>query len=152
MRPAPGRDIDIARTPNSTIWNDLSFLAMDMTDFWINNYTAIDAKQCLNTLIFFAKLASMCVANNKLCQITLLVFCAIFEFIQLLGSSNKLDNKDPHQVVHTLIIAMLLLSACAWFQEARHNIILLSDILWNNCSSSTIRKCSVAFANSELDQ
>ncbi|KAL2812462.1 hypothetical protein BDW59DRAFT_155262 [Aspergillus cavernicola] len=152
MRPAPGGGINIARTPDNTIWNNLPFLATDMTDFWINNYAAMGAKQHLNTSTFFAKLASTRVANNKLCQIALLVFRATFKSMQPLGSSDKLDNKDPYQVAHTLTIAVLLPSACAWFQEARHNIVLLSDVSWNNCSSSTIRECGLAFANSELGQ
>ena len=32
-RPAPGAGIDIARTPDGTVWNDLPFLATDMTEF-----------------------------------------------------------------------------------------------------------------------
>ncbi|KAF5859062.1 hypothetical protein ETB97_003443 [Aspergillus alliaceus] len=40
--PAPsGFGVDLARTPDGTVWNDLLFLATDMADFWLNGYAAM---------------------------------------------------------------------------------------------------------------
>lgn len=40
--PVPGLyGIDIARTVEGTLWNDLPFLVTDMTSFWINNYASL---------------------------------------------------------------------------------------------------------------
>jgi hypothetical protein len=64
---AGGAGIDIARTPNGTVWNDLPFLATDMTEFWINDCTAKGLEQRLNAASFLAKLASTRIANDRLC-------------------------------------------------------------------------------------
>jgi hypothetical protein len=88
------------------------------------------AKQRLNNATFLAKLASTRVANDRLCQIALMLFRATFEAERPLGSSNEPDDEeeDPRRPMHALTIASLLPSACAWIREAGHNIILLSDV------------------------
>ncbi|GAQ07496.1 hypothetical protein ALT_4817 [Aspergillus lentulus] len=151
-RPAPGAGIDIARTPDGTVWNDLPFLATDMTELWINDCAAMDAKQRLNAASFLAKLASTRVANDRLCQIALILFRNTFESVRPLGSSNEPDDEDPRRTIHVMTIASLLPSACAWIREAGHNIILLSDVSWNDCSNSTIGRGGFTFVQSELGQ
>ncbi|RHZ52988.1 DUF3632 domain-containing protein [Aspergillus thermomutatus] len=147
-----GCGIDIARTPDGAVWNDLPFLDTDMTDFWVNDCVAMGAKQRLNAASFLAKLASTRVAKDRLCQIALLLFRDTFEAVRPLGSSNEPDDEDPRRTMHVLTIAALLPSACAWIREAGHNIILLSDVSWNDCSSSTIGKGGFTFVKSELGQ
>ncbi|PKX97911.1 DUF3632 domain-containing protein [Aspergillus novofumigatus IBT 16806] len=151
-RPAPGAGIDIARTPNGTVRNDLPFLTTDMTELWINNCATMDAKQCLNAASFLAKLASTRVANDQLCQVALILFHNTFESVRPLGSSNNPDAEDARRTIHIMTIASLLPSACAWLREAGHNIILLSDVSWNDCSNSTIRRGGFTFVQSELGQ
>ncbi|CAG8899422.1 unnamed protein product [Penicillium egyptiacum] len=153
-RPAPGGGIDIARTPEGTVWNDLPFLATDMTEYWINSCAEMDSKQRINAASFLAKLASTRIANDRLCQIALDLFRDTFESERPLGSSNEADdeNEDRHRTIHGLTIASLLPSACAWIREAGHNIILLSDASWNDCSHSTIGTGGFTFVQSELGQ
>ncbi|KAE8390642.1 hypothetical protein BDV23DRAFT_172270 [Aspergillus alliaceus] len=46
--PAPsGFGVDLARTPDGTVWNDLLFLATDMADFWLNGYAAMSGTSVL---------------------------------------------------------------------------------------------------------
>ncbi|KAE8135477.1 hypothetical protein BDV38DRAFT_252382 [Aspergillus pseudotamarii] len=149
-RPAPGAGIDIARTPDGTVWNDLPFLVTDMTELWIKDCAAMGSKQRLNAASFLAKLASTRIANDRICQIALVLFRNTFESERPLGSSNEPDDEDHHRTMHT--IASLLPSACAWIREAGHNIILLSDVSWNNCSNSTIGRGGFTFVQSELGQ
>ncbi|KAF7136700.1 hypothetical protein CNMCM5793_006018 [Aspergillus hiratsukae] len=83
----------------------------------------------LNATSFLAKLASTRVANDRLCQIVLILFRATFEAESPHGSSHDPDGEeeDPRRTLPALTIASLLPSACAWIQEAGHNIILLSE-------------------------
>ncbi|GAB1191637.1 hypothetical protein APSETT444_000817 [Aspergillus pseudonomiae] len=150
-RPAPGGcGVDLARTPDGTVWNDLPFLATDMTDFWLNECAQMDANQRLNVSSFLAKLASTRMVKDRLCQIALILFRDTFESMQSLGSLDDPDNEDHHRTVHTLTIAALLPSACAWLREAGHNIILLTDVSWNDCSSSLYGTGGGRFVRSEL--
>lgn len=149
-RHAPSAGFDIARTADGTVWNDLPFLATDMTEYWINDCAAMDSKQRLNAASFLAKLASTRIANDRLCQIALVLFRHTFECELRLGSSNEPDDEDHHRSL--LTVASLLPSACAWFREAGHNIILLSDVSWNDCSSSIIGRGGYRFVQSELGQ
>ncbi|KAJ5245769.1 hypothetical protein N7489_005865 [Penicillium chrysogenum] len=151
-RPAPGGGIDIARTPDGTVWNDLPFLATDMAECWINDCAEMDSKQRLNSASFLAKLASTRIVNDRLCQIALVLFRNTFESERPLGSSNEPDDEDRRRTMHVLTIASLLPSACAWIREAGHDIILLSDVSWNDCSNSTIGRGGFTFVQSELGQ
>lgn len=116
IRPAPGGGIDIARTLDGTVWNDMPFLATDMTECWINDCAKMNAKQRLNAASFLAKLASTRIANDRLCQIALILFRDTFECERPLGSSNEPD--DEHEEYRRTMpgrsIASLLPSACAW--------------------------------------
>ncbi|KAL4895397.1 hypothetical protein BDV59DRAFT_173829 [Aspergillus ambiguus] len=152
-RPAPsGCGVDIARTPDGTVWNDLPFLVTDMTEFWNYECAAMSTSQRVNASSFLAKLASARVANDRLCQIALIVLRDAFEAVRPLGSSNDPDEEFPRRTVHQLSIAALLPAACAWIREAGHNIILLSDTCWNECSDNIIGKDGFAFVQSELGQ
>lgn len=74
-RPVSGNyGIDIARTVDGTLWNDLPFLVSDMTDHWLKESGAMSAPQRLNVASFLAKLASNRVSKDRMCQVALLLF------------------------------------------------------------------------------
>jgi hypothetical protein len=134
-RPTSGNfGIDIARTVEGTLWNDLPFLATDMTDFWINNCGPMSSVQRLNFASFLAKLASTRVSKDRLCQIALVLFRSTFEEVQELCIPDNQDE-DPSRQINGLALADLLPAACAWIWEAGYNIIQLSDVFWNDCPS-----------------
>ncbi|KAG2414166.1 hypothetical protein HFD88_003357 [Aspergillus terreus] len=151
-RRAPGGvGFDVARTPDGTVWNDLPYLATDMTAFW-NECAAMSTSQRVNASSFLANLASARVANDRLCQIALILFRDTLEDERPLGSSNDPDDQCPRRSVHVLTITALLPAACAWIREAGHNLILLSDTCWNQCSDDVIGKGGYRFVQSELGQ
>jgi hypothetical protein len=143
--------VDIARTVEGTLWNDLPFLATDMTDFWITNCATLSRVQRLNFASFLAKLASTRASNHKVCQIALVLFRSTFEEERMLCHPNpeKQEEEDPSRIMQDLGIADLLPAACAWIQEASHNLIQLSDVFWNDCPS-TIGQGGQRFVQSEL--
>lgn len=151
MRPAPsGCGVDIARTPVGALWNDLPFFVTDMTDFWVNDCAKMEVKQRLNFASFLAKLASTRLDKDRLCQIALLVFRETFETERPLHIPDD-TGENPSRIMHDLSISALLPAACAWIREAGYNIILLSDVSWNDCSSS-IGQGGNTFLKSELGQ
>jgi hypothetical protein len=81
--------IEIARTVQGTLWNDLPFLATDMTDFWINNCAPMPNVHRLNFASILAKLASTRVSNHKICQIALVLFRSTFEETRALCTLEK---------------------------------------------------------------
>jgi hypothetical protein len=134
-RPTSGNyGIDIARTVDGTLWNDLPFLATDMTDFWINNCGPMSSVQRLNFASFLAKLASTRVSKDRLCQIALILFRSTFEGVRELSIPDN-EDEDPSRQINGLALADLLPAAYAWISEAGHNIIQLTDVFWNDCSS-----------------
>ena len=135
-RPVSGLyGIDIARTADGTLWNDLPFLAADMTDFWINNCASISGIQRLNLASFLAKLASTRVSKDRICQIALVIFSSALEVRQVLGSTEIPDREDTHRSIRTLDLRHLLPAVCVWIKEAGHVLIQLSDLSWNDCPS-----------------
>jgi hypothetical protein len=128
--------IDIARTVQGTLWNDLPFLATDMADFWVNNCAPMSSVQRLNFASFLAKLASTRVSNHRVCQIALILFRSTFEETRALCRLENQDKEDPYRDIRSLAIADLLPAACAWIMEANHNLIQLSDVFWNGCPST----------------
>lgn len=150
-RPVSGLyGIDIARTVQGTLWNDLPFLVTDMTDFWIHNCATMSGVQRLNLASFLAKLASARVSKDGMCQIALVLFRSTFEDGRRdLGTTEKPDDEDTHRSISILDIAHLLPAACAWIKEASHNLIQLSDVSWNDCPS-TIGQGGQMFIESEL--
>lgn len=150
-RPAPsGCGIDIARTPTGALWNDLPFFVTDMTEFWVNDCAAMDASQRLNFASFLAKLASTRIDKDRLCQIALLLFRDTFETERPLRMPDESTEK-PGRTMNDLGIASLLPAACTWIREAGYNLMRLSDMSWNDCSSSP-GQCGNTFTKSELGQ
>lgn len=135
-RPVTGNyGIDIARTADGTLWNDMPFLAADMTEHWIDNCAAMSGVQRLNLVSFLAKLASTRVSKDRVCQIALVLFCSALEVRQSLGNTETPDNADTHRRISTLCLNQLLPAICAWVKEAGHVLIQLSDLSWNDCPS-----------------
>ncbi|KAK7914060.1 hypothetical protein PG985_011763 [Apiospora marii] len=138
-RPVAGNyGIDIARTVEGTLWNDLPFLATDMTEFWIESCATMSGAQRLNLSSFLAKLASTRVSKDRLCQVALVLFRATFEerAPDLCIPDQADDAEDSRRSIRDLSIAQLLPSVCAWIKEAGQNLILLSDVYWNDCPSA----------------
>ncbi|GFF44483.1 hypothetical protein IFM46972_07562 [Aspergillus udagawae] len=151
-RPVRGNyGIDIARTAEGTLWNDLPFLATDMTSFWNSDFPTMSSTHRLNFATFLAKLASTRVGKDRLCQIALILFRNLFEERQVLRSGEELDDEDPKRTMHRLDICHLLPAAVAWLCHAGDNLILLSEVYWNDCPS-IISKGGEMFIESELGQ
>lgn len=149
-RPAPGLyGIDIARTVEGTLWNDLPFLVTDMTDFWINNCASMSGAHRLNFASFLAKLASTRVSKDRMCQIALVLFRTTFEDGRDLRTTEDPESEDPRRSIRDLDLVHLLPAACAWIKEAGYNLIQLSDVSWNDCPS-TIGQGGEMFIQSEL--
>ncbi|KAK8132094.1 hypothetical protein PG999_000267 [Apiospora kogelbergensis] len=150
-RPVTGSyGIDIARTVQGTLWNDLPFLATDMTAFWMESCATMSGAQRLNLASFLAKLASARIGQDRVCQIALVLFRSAFEERRDLCTPDQPDDaEDSHRRLSSLGIAHLLPAACAWIKEASHNLILLSDVYWNDCPS-TIGQGGQMFTESEL--
>ncbi|KAJ5193238.1 hypothetical protein N7449_009380 [Penicillium cf. viridicatum] len=97
-RPVKGNyGIDIARTTESTVWNDLPFLVTDMTDFWINNCGPMSGTQRLNFASYLAKLASTRICKEIMCQVALVIFRCAFEQRQEILPSEDKDEEDSHR-------------------------------------------------------
>ncbi|KAJ5795142.1 hypothetical protein N7457_001741 [Penicillium paradoxum] len=150
-RPVSGvYGIEIARTAEGTLWNDLPFLVTDMTDFWADNCASLAGDQRLNFASFLAKLASTRVGKDRMCQIALILFRATLEERRDLQTSEP-DTEDPKRNLGDLTIAQLLPAVCAWITEAGQNLIQLSDVSWNDCSG-TVGQGGQLFIQSELGQ
>ncbi|KAJ5847617.1 hypothetical protein N7455_011574 [Penicillium solitum] len=149
-RPVRGiSGIDIARTVDGTLWNDLPFLAGDMTDFWVNNGASMSGTHRLNFATFLAKLASVRVAKDRLCQVALLIFRNLFEGCQALRTGEESDEEDPNRGIKQLEVFHLLPAAISWLKIASHNLLLLSEVYWNDCPSD-ISEGGEEFLDSEL--
>jgi hypothetical protein len=114
-RPAPWGDrIDIARTIDGTLWNDLSFLIPDMTKLWLERGGAISSAHRLNLSTFLAKLASTRICKDRMCQVALHLFRYTFEEACELRDPACSKEENTHRRLHDLDYANLLPSACAW--------------------------------------
>ncbi|KAJ5413028.1 hypothetical protein N7465_005333 [Penicillium sp. CMV-2018d] len=152
IRPARGGyGIDIARTVDGTLWNDLPFLVDDMTNFWINHGASMSGTHRLNFATFLAKLASTRVSKDRLCQVALLIFRTLFESPQALRSGEESDEEDANRGTKQLEVFHLLPAAVAWLEIASHNLLLLSEVCWNDCPSH-ISKGGEDFLESGLGQ
>jgi hypothetical protein len=151
-RPARGSSgIDIARTVDGALWTDLPFLVGDMTDFWVNHGASMSGTHRLNFATFLAKLASTRVTKDRLCQVALLIFRALFENPRVLRSGEESDEEDLNRGTKQLEIFHLLPAAVAWLKIANNNLLLLSDVYWNDCPSH-VSKGGEEFLESELGQ
>jgi hypothetical protein len=149
-RPVLGNfEIDIARTVEGTLWNDLPYLVTDMTECWINDCATMSGVQRLNYTSFLAKLASTRVSKDRMCQIALVLFRSTFEDRRVLHDELQTDEEDTGRSIASLDISQLLPAACTWFREAGYNIIQLSDVWWNDCPSE-IGQGSPLFVASEF--
>lgn len=101
-RPARVYVVDIARTIDGTLWNDLPFLVGDMTTLWIKHSASMSAAHRLNFATFLTELASNRVARDKLCQVALLIFRALFESPQELRTSESQTRKASTEVPSSL--------------------------------------------------
>ncbi|KAJ5671294.1 hypothetical protein N7507_000421 [Penicillium longicatenatum] len=143
--------IDIARTVDGTLWNDLPFLVGDMTNFWVNHSASMSGTRRLNLATFLAKLASTRVAKDRLCQVALLIFRSLFESPRALRTGEESDEEDLNRGTRQLEVFHLLPAVVAWLKIASHNLLLLSEVYWNDCSSA-ISKGGEDFVESELGQ
>ncbi|KAL3264021.1 hypothetical protein ABHI18_001162 [Aspergillus niger] len=151
-RPARGvNGIDIARTVDGTLWNDLPFLVADMTNFWINHSASMSGTHRLNFATFLAKLASTRVAKDRMCQVALLIFRTLLESPVQLHSGKESDEEDVNRSTRQLEVFHLLPSAVVWLKTANHNLLLLSEVYWNDCPSH-ISKGGEMFVESDLGQ
>ncbi|KAF4995277.1 hypothetical protein FGRMN_5242 [Fusarium graminum] len=150
-RPASGNyGIDVARTADGTLWNDLPFMVTDMTKLWVDNCATLSGTQRLNVSSFLAKLASTRISKDRLCQIALIVLRSALEDDRRdLGSVADADDEDKSRTMADLIIAQLLPSAAIWIEEANYTLIELSDKFWSDCPSS-IGQGGPLFVQSEL--
>ncbi|CAG8415561.1 unnamed protein product [Penicillium salamii] len=135
-RPSPGgRGIDIARTVDGALWTDLPFFAGDMANLWSINRATMSGAHRLNFATFLAKLASARVAKDRL----------------YLRTGELTDDEDLHRGTRDLEVFHLLPAAVAWLKEVGHNLVLLSDVYWNDCPSD-VSKGGRDFLESELGQ
>jgi hypothetical protein len=136
-RPVSGLyGIDIARTVEGMLWNDLPFLVTDMTDFWINNCASMSGTHRLIFASFLAKLTSNRVSKDRMCQIALVLFRTTFEDGRDLRTMEDPESEDLGRSIRNLDIVHLLPAACAWIKKAGYNLIQLSDVPWNDCPST----------------
>lgn len=151
-RPARGvSGIDIARTVDGVLWNDLPFLVGDMTSFWVNHGASMSGTHRLNFATFLAKLASTRVAKDRLCQVALLTFRTLFESPRALRTGEESDEEDLARGTKQLEVFHLLPAAIAWLKVASHNLLLLTEVYWNDCPSH-VSKGGEDFLESELGQ
>jgi hypothetical protein len=102
----------------------------------------------LNFSTFLAKLASTRVTKDRLCQIALLIFHTLFESPQVLRSGEESDDEDLNRGAKQLEVFHLLPAAVSWLKIANHNILLLSEVYWDDCPSHI----GAEFLESELGQ
>lgn len=141
-RPVAGNyGIDIARTVEGTLWNDLPFLATDMTNFWVKNCASMSLTHRTNFACFLAKLASTRVSKDRLCQIALFTLRVTFEEGRDLRTTEpeEPEKEDPNRKLVDLDLVHLLPAALAWIKESDDVLIQLSDLYWNDCPSDISR-------------
>ncbi|KAF5563130.1 hypothetical protein FPHYL_5362 [Fusarium phyllophilum] len=149
-RPVPGLfGVDIARTVEGTLWNDLPFLVTDMTKFWIDNAAKLSSAHRINLASFLAKLAATRVSKDMMCQIALVLFRSTFEEPRELNTGEGSNQEDRSRDMRELELVNLLPSVSVWIKEAGYNLIQLSDVSWNDCPSA-IGEGGAMFIESEL--
>jgi hypothetical protein len=149
-RPVSGNyGIDVARTVEGVLWNDLPFLVTDMTKFWLDNCATLSGVQRLNFTSFLAKLASTRVSKDKMCQIALILFRSTLEVGRDLNTGQDADEEDKKRGMRDLDLVHLLPSVAVWINEAGYNLLQLSDVSWDDCASS-VGQGGDLFVQSEL--
>ncbi|KAJ5984612.1 hypothetical protein N7481_006711 [Penicillium waksmanii] len=136
-RPVRGNyGIDIARTVEGTLWNDLPFLVTDMTEVWMTDFATMAGTQRVNFASFLAKLASTRVSKDRMCVIAILIFRYTFETPQEVYPFDEPDDEDLGRSLKDLQVQHLLPSVFTWIKEAGKNLLLLSEVSWNDCPSA----------------
>ncbi|KAF4500018.1 hypothetical protein FAGAP_3785 [Fusarium agapanthi] len=149
-RPVPGLfGVNIARTVEGTLWNDLPFLVTDMTKFWVDNAAKLSSAHRINFASFLAKLAATHVSKDKMCQTALVLFRSALEEPRELNTGQASDQEDRSRDMRELDLVRLLPCVSVWIKEAGYNLMQLSDVSWNGCPSATGDGGSM-FVDSEL--
>lgn len=151
-RPAGGESVDVARTADGVLWSDLPFLVGDMRAVWVRDCARMAGPQRKNFAGFLAKLASARVCGDRLAAVGLLTLrFALEDPRRDLGSASGEDAEDEKRSIDWLDIAQLLPAACRWIKEAGIQLVVLSDVYWNDCPSE-FGEGGVLFIESELVQ
>ncbi|CAI7671123.1 unnamed protein product [Penicillium bialowiezense] len=128
--------INIARTVEGTVWNDVPFLVTDMTEARMSDFASMSGAQRLNFSSFLAKLASTRVSKNRMCQIAIILFRYIFEDLHEVCAFGEADNQSTDRTLRGLQLQQLLPSVFLWIKKAGDNLLLLSELSWDDCPST----------------
>lgn len=149
-RPAGGKSVDVARTVDGALWSDLPFLVGDLRDVWVRDCATMSGSQRENFAGFLAKLASARICKDRMASVGLLTLrFALEDPRRNLRSTEGDDGEDETRSIESLDIAHLLPVACVWIKEAVHQLVMLSDVHWNDCPSD-VGQGGVLFLESEL--
>ncbi|KAI9934805.1 hypothetical protein AWENTII_005664 [Aspergillus wentii] len=96
-----------------------------MSHFRLNHAASMSGVHRLNCATFLAKLASARVAKDRLSQVALLIFRALFESPQALCTGQESDEEDLKRGTKQLAVFHLIPAAIAWLKIASHNLLLL---------------------------
>ena len=118
------------------VWDHLPFFAADMVKFWKQDCASMSAEQRLNVATFLAKLASIGLAEEKMCVTAFHLFRDALEMARPLGQLGSQDDEDANRGMQHLTIAALLPAVNAWLFHAGRRIIQLSEILWSGAHIS----------------
>ncbi|KAF2625688.1 hypothetical protein BU25DRAFT_449780 [Macroventuria anomochaeta] len=83
----------------------------------------------------YAKLASSCVSENRMCQIAVILFRSRFEGGQGIRTTDKPDDEGTHRSISSLDFVHLIPAACEWIKIAGHDLVLLLNVYWNDFPS-----------------
>jgi hypothetical protein len=112
-----------ARTSDGRIWEDLPFLVVDMTQFWLHHSGELRPTHRQNLASFLAKLCSVGVGGDKLCGLALIILRNALESGKPLG----LAASHNEATIQNSGIVDLLPAANSWLFHASQKIIGLSD-------------------------
>lgn len=107
---SPTAAIDAARTVDGVLWTDLPYLATDMRELWTANYPVMAAYERANLSSFLAKLASLRLCNDQLCNVALMVLRDALEISRPLGEDKACHEKSSEGTVADLTVNDLRLA------------------------------------------
>lgn len=149
-RPVAGNyGIDIARTIEGAVWNDMPFLVADMTEVWMSDFATMSGTHRLNFSSFLAKLASTRISKDRMCQVAIILFRYTFEYPQEVYAFDDPDIEGSERTLRGLQLQQLLPSVFIWIKEAGNNLLLLSEVSWDDCPS-TVGHGGSLFVKSEF--
>lgn len=94
-----------------------------MINLWVNHSASISGARHRNFATFLAKLASTRVVKDKLYQVDLLIFRALFENPQTLRTGKESEEEDLNQYTKQFEVFHLLPVAVAWLKIASHSLL-----------------------------